>query len=245
MKNIMILGATSAIAQETARLFSIRGDNLFLVARNKERLDAVTADLKVRGKGRVGQKECDLDQLELHQQLFDEAEAFMDGLDVVFIAHGVLGDQRKDELDWETTRRRLHTNFISVASLLTLSANYFDKLQRGSIVVITSVAGDRARQSNYIYGTAKGAVSLFLQGIRNRLARRDVTVLDVRPGFVRSPMTAHLKDGPLFTNANVIARGIVRALDARRDVVYLPGWWRLILTVVRLIPERIFKRLSL
>jgi short-subunit dehydrogenase len=131
-------------------------------------------------------------------------------------------------------------------SLLTLLANYFQSRGRGSIVAISSVAGDRGRKSNYVYGAAKGMVTLFLQGLRNRLASKGVTVVTIKPGFVDTPMTKDFdRSGPLWTQPPAIARGIVRAVERRRDVAYLPWFWQLIMLVIRHIPERIFKRMSL
>ena len=132
-----------------------------------------------------------------------------------------------------------------MVSFLTPVANYFEKLQKGTIAVGSSVAGDRGRQSNYLYGTAKGAKTIFLQGLRNRLTKSGVQVLTIKPGFVDTPMTAHIEKGPLFVDPEVIAQGIMKAIKNKRDVVYLPFFWRWIMLIIKLIPEKIFKRLSL
>lgn len=139
----------------------------------------------------------------------------------------------------------LQTNFTTVVSLLTLLANLFERQGRGSIAVISSVAGDRGRQSNYVYGAAKGALTIYLQGLRNRLAKANVHVLTIKPGFVDTPMTRDFKKGLLWVGPDVIARGIVKAIDKRKDVAYLPFFWRYIMFIIKIIPERIFKRLSL
>jgi short-subunit dehydrogenase len=132
-----------------------------------------------------------------------------------------------------------------VIALATVLANRFEAQRSGSIAVISSVAGDRGRQSNYVYGAAKGAVTLLLQGLRNRLSKSGVQVLTIKPGFVDTPMTAEFKKGALWAKPDDIAHGIVSAIDRRRDVVYLPGFWRLIMLIIRHIPEPIFKRMSL
>jgi short-subunit dehydrogenase len=138
------------------------------------------------------------------------------------------------------------TNGLSPISLCTLLAQRFEAQGHGCIAVITSVAGDRGRQSNYVYGTAKGMVSRFLEGLRNRLAAHGVAVVDIRPGFVDTPMTAAIvKKGPLWSQPDTLAAGIVRAIDAGRDIVYLPGYWRWIMGVIRHIPEPVFKRMRL
>ncbi len=245
MRRILICGATSAIARETARLFARGGDRLFLVGRNAEKLHAVARDLEVRG---ARQSECfvaDLNDFARHESILRCAIESLGGLDTVLIAHGSLSDQKSCEKDYMIAEREFSTNFLSVVSLLTPIANFFEKQGGGSIAVVSSVAGDRARRSNYVYGTAKGAVSLFLQGLRNRLHHKGVHVLTVKPGFVDTPMTAHLEKNVLFARPEGIARGIYRAMAARKDVAYLPGYWRFIMAVVRHIPESCFKRLGL
>lgn len=245
MRKVLLLGSTSAIAQEAARLLAADGDRLFLVARNRERNEAVAADLRLRGAERVATATADLDDLERHEALIDEAAGALDGLDTLLVAHGFLGDQERAEASFEETERVLHTNFTSAVSFLTRIASRFEAQGSGTIVGISSVAGDRARQSNYVYGTAKGALSLFLQGLRNRLHPAGVRVVTVKPGFVDTPMTAHLPQGPLFAKPATIARGIHRAIRGGGDVVYLPWFWRFIMLVIRVIPEPLFKRLKL
>ncbi|GAC1675319.1 MAG: SDR family oxidoreductase [Ktedonobacteraceae bacterium] len=239
----MIIGATSAIAHETAKRFAKDGAHLFLVARSAEKLAIVADDLKVWGAKSVETFVLDLNELELHEQMLEQAISTLAGLDVLLIAHGTLGDQQKCQLSVAETMRELHTNALSVISLLTIAANYVER--RGTIAVISSVAGDRGRKSNYVYGTAKAAVTTFLQGLRNRLAASGVTVLTIKPGFVATPMTAGLKQGPLFASSATVGKGIYTAIQKRRDVVYLPAFWRAIMLVVRLIPETVFKRLSI
>lgn len=243
MRNILICGATSAIAQETARLCARDGDRLFLVGRDPEKIQAVARDLSVRGAGKVDHFVADLNDVDLHELMIREAVGSLGGLDVVLIAHGTLSDQKGCEGDYRRAEREFRTNFLSVVSLLTPIANLFEHQRGGSIAVISSVAGDRARQSNYIYGTAKGAVSLFVQGLRNRLYPKGVHVLTVKPGFVDTPMTARLEKNVLFASPEDVARGIYRAIAGKKDVVYLPGWWRIVMIIVRHIPEGYFKRM--
>jgi|SRR5579862_2214809 len=241
---VAIIGATSAIAHETAKCFARDGAQLFLVGRSPEKLTAVADDLKVRGAQQVETFQLDVDELDHHQELFEAILKTFDELDILFIAHGTLGDQRKSELSVAETLKELTTNFTSVISLLTIGANYFEQRQRGCIAVISSVAGDRGRGSNYVYGTAKAGVSTFLQGLRSRFARSKVVVLTIKPGFVDTPMTASFKKGPLFAQPGPVGRDIYKAMQQGKDVVYVPGFWRLIMFVVKAIPEGIFKRLS-
>ncbi len=242
---IAIIGATSAIAHETARCFARDGAELFLVARSEEKVQAVADDLTVHGAKQVETFLLDLNDLSRHQELFDKAVITLNGLDILLIAHGTLGNQRKSELSVEETLKELNTNFTSVISLLTIAGNYFEQQKRGCIAVISSVAGDRGRQSNYVYGTAKGGVSVFLQGLRNRLAKSNVKVITIKPGFVDTPMTAAVKKGPLFAKPATVGRGVYEAMKQGKDVVYLPFFWRFIMLIVKSIPESIFKRLSL
>ncbi len=242
---VLIIGATSAIAHETAKCFARDGANLFLVARNAEKLKAIADDLKVRGAQSVETYLLDLADLDRHEEMFDTALDRLQGLDRLLIAHGTLGDQRKCELSIGETLKELNNNLISVVSLLTISANYFEQQKRGCIAVISSVAGDRGRQSNYVYGTAKGGLTVFLQGLRNRLSKSHVSVVTVKPGFVDTPMTASHKKGLLFAAPRAIGEGIYQAMKTGKDVVYLPWFWRPIMFVVRSIPESVFKRLSM
>ncbi|MGB1581491.1 MAG: SDR family oxidoreductase, partial [Nevskiales bacterium] len=234
-----------AIAQATARLFASRGDAIYLVARDEERLKSVAADLKVRGAGQIAYEALDMNLLDEQAAMLERATAALDGLDTVLIAHGTLPDQAACEASLDTSLEAISTNGLSVIALLTLVANQFEAQGHGRIVAISSVAGDRGRQSNYVYGTAKAAVTVFMQGLRNRLDRKGIQVLTVKPGFVDTPMTAEFDKGLLWVGPEMIAAGIDKAITKNRDVVYLPGFWRLIMWVIRSIPERLFKRLSL
>jgi decaprenylphospho-beta-D-erythro-pentofuranosid-2-ulose 2-reductase len=243
-KTILVLGATSAIAMATMRLYAVRGWRFYLVARNEEKLAIVAADLRVRGAAEVHSGVVDLDRTEYHVALLQHAHEKLQGIDVALIAHGVLGDQGAAEQDFRIAEEVIRTNFLSAVSLVTWLANYFASRKSGTIAAISSVAGDRGRKSNYVYGTAKAALSTFLQGVRNRVDRLGVNVITIKPGFVATPMTAHLPGGILFANPNEIAQGIASAIDHRKDVVYLPGFWRLIMTALRIVPESLFKRLN-
>ena len=245
MQRMLIVGATSAIAEATARRFATRGARLFLAARNRERLKDLASDLSIRGAAAVDCAVLDLNDFDRHEALIDEAMRALDGIDIALIAHGTLGDQAGCEKSFGTTLDELNTNAISVISLLTHLANRLEAQGHGSIAVVSSVAGDRGRRSNYVYGTAKGAVTLFLQGLRGRLHRSGVHVLTVKPGFVDTPMTAALPKGLLWSRPEAIAEGIERAIEKGADVAYLPFWWRPVMAVIRLIPEKIFKRMSL
>lgn len=245
MQKILIIGATSAIAEATARVFAARGGALFLVGRKAERLEIIAADLRVRGAASVSCFTMDACDQSSHAAMLEAASAAMGGLDVALIAHGSLPDQKACEASVDLTLREIDINALSVIALATRLGEMFEAQGKGSLVVISSVAGDRGRQSNYVYGAAKGMVSLFLQGLRNRLAKKGVQVLTIKPGFVDTPMTASFPKGALWAKPDAVASGIVKAINGGRDEVYLPGFWRWIMLVIRHIPEKIFKKMSL
>ena len=166
-------------------------------------------------------------------------------MDTVLIAHGTLPDQKSCEQSFETARREFEINALGVMSLLTHAANRFERQGFGTLAVIGSVAGDRGRQSNYVYGAAKGAVSIFLQGLRNRLNTRGVRVLTIKPGFVDTPMTADFAKGILWSDPEQVAGGIYKAIEKKKDIVYLPWFWSPVMRMIRGLPETIFKRLHL
>lgn len=242
---VLIIGATSAIAGETARSYAAGGAKLFLTGRDAAKLASVADDLRVRGASEVHTGVLDVAQIPRHAQIIESATSSLGGLDVALIAHGTLPAQSACQEQVADTLEALHLNFTATVALLTLLANYFEAQHRGSIAVITSVAGDRGRQSNYVYGAAKGGVERFLQGLRNRLHPSGVSVVTIKPGFVDTPMTAAVKKNLLFASPRRVGRSIHRAIERRRDVVYIPWFWRPLMMLIRALPERLFKRLHL
>ncbi|NPA91846.1 MAG: SDR family oxidoreductase [Chloroflexi bacterium] len=245
MTNVLIVGATSAIAHEVAKHFARAGDRLFLVGRNEAKLQAVADDLRVRGAERVETFLLDVNEVDRHEAMLDAAEEALGPLDVALIAHGVLPDQQAAQRDVRLALDTFHTNATSVIALLTPLANRFEKRGKGTIAVISSVAGDRGRQSNYVYGSAKAAVTAFTSGLRNRLYRSGVHVLTVKPGMVDTPMTAHMRKGPLFASPQRVGQDIYNAILKGKDVLYTPWYWALIMWAIIHLPESIFKRLRL
>jgi decaprenylphospho-beta-D-erythro-pentofuranosid-2-ulose 2-reductase len=244
-KRILVLGATSAIAQATLRLFAEQHAAFFLVGRNSQKLAAVRDDLLTRGAAAVIIFTADLDDTAAHPAMLSHAVTALAGIDLAFLAHGVLGDQAEAEKNYAAAEAILHTNFLSAVSLVGWLANYFEAERRGTIAVISSVAGDRGRKSNYIYGASKGGLNIFLDGVRNRIDRAGVQVLTIKPGFVATPMTAHLPKNALFAEPAQVAKHIVRAIEKRKDVAYTPPFWGLIMLVVRSIPRRVFKKMNM
>jgi decaprenylphospho-beta-D-erythro-pentofuranosid-2-ulose 2-reductase len=245
MSKILILGATSTIAEHCARLWAARGDELYLVGRNEERLALITADLKLRGAAKVGSYCMDLNDIDGHRAMLEKAEAELEGLDTVLVAHGTLPNQKQCEHDVQLTLREIRTNALSTVALLTLLANSFEEKRKGIIAVISSVAGDRGRQRNYVYGSAKAMVTAFTSGLRQRLHKSGVAVLTIKPGFVYTPMTEGMDLPPLLTaRPEEVAIGIDKAVRQRRTITYERPVWRLVMSVIKLIPEPLFKKLS-
>lgn len=243
---VLIIGATSRIAIETARALLDRGPRqFFLVGRDSERLEATARDLAVRGANGVGTYAMDLTKEDLHLEMFDQARAQLGEIDVVLIAHGTLPDQVACESNPILTRATFDTNCMSVIALLVPLANYFESRGAGVLAVVSSVAGERGRKSNYTYGAAKAAVTTYMEGLRNRLHGTGVRVVTIKPGMVDTPMTAHLAKSTLLADPARVGVALARTIDQPRDVVYLPGYWRGIMALIRAIPERVFKRLKL
>jgi decaprenylphospho-beta-D-erythro-pentofuranosid-2-ulose 2-reductase len=240
-----VLGATSAMAIAVARKLAASGASLYLVARSEAKLEAVACDLETRGAKEVFARVMDLDDTQKHPKMLASAVESLGHIDLALIAHGLLGDQEAAQTDYMVAEKILQTNFLSAVSLSTWLANYFEARKAGVLAVISSVAGDRGRKSNYVYGASKGALNIFLDGVRTRVDRAGVHVLTIRPGFVSTPMTAHLKQNALFAHPNQIADGILSAITSRKDVVYLPKIWRPIMFLVRNIPEAIFKKMNM
>jgi short-subunit dehydrogenase len=246
LRKLLIIGAGSAIAQETAKLFARNGTELYLVDIFRNRVNNVAEDIRTRVENAViHTDELNANDFKKHYEILNRAITTMGSLDGILIAHGTLPEQEKIKNDIEQIFNEISTNCLSVISLSTLAAEYFEKQGYGCIAVISSVAGDRGRQSNYIYGTSKGAVSIFMQGLRNRLYPAGVNVVTIKPGLVDTPMTAHLPKNPLYSKPQVIAEGIYKAMIEGKDVVYLPGYWRLIMLIIKMIPEFIFKKLKM
>lgn len=243
---ILLIGAGSAIAIAVARRYAAHQSSLFLIARNGSRLALQQQDLLVRGAARVGTRVLDLLNHEEYETAINAATEFFgqDDIDLVLICHGSLPDQEAAEQDFDLARREIDINGLSVISLLTRLTPYLKAQGRGMLAVVTSVAGDRGRQPNFVYGAAKALVSTYLQGLRGKLLPYGVDVLDIRPGLVDSPMTQQFDKGLLWSSPELVARQIEKAIRRKRHTVYVPGYWRLIMAVVRSIPEAVFKRLK-
>jgi short-subunit dehydrogenase len=243
MNHVLILGATSDIAKALAYEYASHGYSLTLAARNPERLAAVSSDIHIRHNVPV-------DVVAFEALDYAGHAAFYSSLktrpDVAICAFGYLGRQEIGQSDWAEAAQIIHTNYTGAASILNVVANDFEQQQSGAIIGLSSVAGDRGRQSNYLYGSAKAGFTAYLSGLRNRLYKANVQVITVRPGFVRTRMTAGLKlAGPLTASPQQTAGVIFRAYRRNRDHVYVLPVWGYIMLVIRHLPESIFKRLDL
>jgi short-subunit dehydrogenase len=246
MKNVLIVGGSSAIATACARRWAGQGANLFLAGRHEIRLEAVAQDLRVRGAGKVATHVLDMNDHLQHAAMLDAYRSEFGQIDIVLIAHGSLPDQTQCERDVGAALRELSTNAISTIALLTLLASVFERQGSGTIAVIASVAGDRGRPSNYVYGAAKAAVATFCEGLRARLFKSGARVLTIKPGFVDTPMTAGLSlPGPLVASPERVAADIVRAIERGKDTLYTPWFWSGIMLIIRSLPRFVFKRVSL
>lgn len=245
MKHILIIGATSAIAEACARQWAQQGHKLFLAARNAAQLTSIEADLRTRGANSVSHAVFDALDEAAHAPLLAQATQAMGGLDTVLIAHGTLSDQARAQTDLAYARREIETNGLSVVQLMGLAAEQLAPQGHGCIAVISSVAGDRGRQSNYVYGSAKALVSAFASGLRQRLTPLGVNVLTIKPGFVDTPMTAAFKKGALWAQPEKVARDITRAVERGQGVLYTPWFWWGIMAIIRTVPEAIFRKLKL
>ena len=242
-RRVVIFGATSGIAQAVAREYARRGARMVLVARAPERLAAVAADLEVRG-ATVVRRVAELTDLLGQGALVDEAVAALGGIDVALIAHGMLPDQGEAARNPALSRTTWEANFVSAAALAERLAERMAEAGHGVLAVLSSVAGERGRASNYVYGAAKAALTTYASGLGHRLRGTGVTVVTVKPGPVDTPMTAGRGVSPgLLADVDEVGARIHRALERRERVVYVPGRWRWVMAVIRSLPVRLFERL--
>lgn len=239
-RRVLLLGATSSILADVAAILAARGDRFYLVGRSASKLDEVAARL---GTSVAGREALDLVSADA-PALLDRAVRALGGLDDAWVGHGDLGDQLSTEKDPAALRAVFDVNLVSAAVLLLPIADYLERQGTGRICVITSVAGDRGRPRNFTYGAAKAGLTVWLEGLRSRLYPSGVSVHTFKPGPVITPMTVGHPRNALFTSSPRAATLIVRGLDAGRAVTYVPGFWRLILYVVRWLPEAVFQRFS-
>lgn len=241
--NILILGATSAIAKAISHRYASQQHRLFLAGRNMEELQKEATDLQIRYETQVSIHHFDAVEVASHKAFYQELQA---PIDLVFCVFGYLGEQAKLESDWKMAENSLMVNYVGACSILHHIANDFEDRASGTVVGISSVAGDRGRASNYYYGSPKAGFTAYLSGLRNRLSKSNVHVLTVKPGFVDTPMTEGMKTPALLTaQPQKLAKAIERAVNKKIHTLYYKKVWKWIMLIIKNIPEGVFKKLSL
>jgi short-subunit dehydrogenase len=243
MPTVLILGASSDMAIAIARKYAGAGYAIQLAARNAERLQPLRSDLSIRHNVPATLHEFDAESPDTH-------EAFWTSLnprpDITICVFGYLGEQKKAETDWQECARTIQVNYTGAVSILNIVANAYAATGTGTIAAISSVAGERGRQSNYIYGSAKAGFTAYLSGLRNRLFHQKVHVVSVQPGFVYTKMTENMPlPGLLTAHPADVANTVYKAIGKKKNVVYVKWFWRWIMLIIKSIPEPIFKKLKM
>ena len=242
-KSVLIIGATSDVARATAHLFAKKGYELVLMARNEDKVAAISNDITIRYGVSCTPVVMDILSFEGHKPLIDSMEN-LPFLTICFV--GYLGDQEIAEKGIDMTRAIIDANYTGPVSLLNAIASRYEKQTSGYIIGISSVAGDRGRMSNYTYGSAKAGFTAYLSGLRNRLFHKGVHVVTIKPGFMDTQMTAGMDLPKLLTiKPAEAAQSIYRIAQSKKNTVYLSWKWRYIMLIIKNIPETIFKRLKL
>jgi short-subunit dehydrogenase len=242
-ENVLILGAASDMAVAIAKKFASKGYSITLAARNVDKIKIIEADLKVRYNGTVNSVFFDALEFTDHQSFYD---SLSEKPDIVVCVFGLLGDQFEAQKNWKLCEQILFSNYVGAVSVLNVVANDFETKKKGTIVGISSVAGDRGRQSNYFYGSAKAGFTAYLSGLRNRLFHHGVHVLTVKPGFVKTRMIENMKTpGPITALPEKVADSVFNAVKRKSNSIYVLSIWALIMLVIKMIPEGIFKKLKL
>jgi decaprenylphospho-beta-D-erythro-pentofuranosid-2-ulose 2-reductase len=244
-KRILVFGATSAICHALLKLYATEGCSVFLAARNRDKLTTIADDLSVRGGTIAGSCSYDFNAYDKHEEVVAEAQSSLGNIDLVIVAHGSLPSQLECESSSAALKVCMDDNFTSAAVIIQCCAESLAQQGRGTLAVVSSVAGDRGRKSNYVYGAAKSGIDTLLQGLRGRFSGTGVNIVNIKPGMVISPMTADMKHGALWSTPQAIAPKIYRAIATGRAVCYVPGYWRLIMWVIRALPTRILARLPI
>jgi len=243
MSYVLIIGAKSDIAKEVARVYAKNGYNLYLAARNSSELEDLKTDIEVRSGVDVQLKDFDITAYDTHKTFYEQLQEKPLG---VIVVSGYMVAQKKAQKDWDESLLTINVNYTGAVSLLNIIANDFEKERRGFIVGVSSVAGDRGRKANYIYGSAKAAFTTYLSGLRNRLFESGVSVLTVKPGFVNTKMTENLDLPEKLTAEPVdVAQDIFNAQQKGKNILYTKSIWLLVMLIIKHIPEFIFKKLSI
>jgi decaprenylphospho-beta-D-erythro-pentofuranosid-2-ulose 2-reductase len=242
---VLVFGATSTICHELLKLYAIKGAHFFLVARNREKLGAISDDLVARGGVVGGTATYDFNDWQQHEATVAQGCSCLGGIDIAIVAHGSLPDQAVCESSSAAMKVCMDDNFTSAAIVVQACARQLGQQGRGTLAVISSVAGDRGRKSNYAYGAAKAGMDTLVQGLQGRYSGSDVRIVNIKPGMIITPMTAHMQHGAIWATPDAIAPAIYRAIARGRKVCYVPGYWRLIMFIIRCLPTAVLARLPL
>lgn len=243
MSTVLILGAASDMAVAIAKKYAAEGYSIQLAARNIQRLQPLQSDITIRYNTTCTVHEFDALNFNSHQAFFDQLPVKPD---ITICVFGYLGENEKARASWAESEKIIHTNYTGAVSILNVVSNYYAAQQQGVIAGISSVAGERGRQSNYIYGSAKAGFTAYLSGLRNRLFHEKVHVVSVQPGFVYTRMTENLALPPLLTaQPEAVANTVYNAVAKKKNVVYVKWFWRWIMLIIKSIPEFMFKKLKM
>lgn len=243
MASVLILGATSDMAIAIARKFAAAGHTIQLAARNVSRLQPLQTDLTIRNQSNCTLHEFDALDFAGHQNFVSNLPSLAD---ITICVFGYLGENEVARKDWNEASKIIHTNFTGAVSILNVISNKYAAQKKGIIVGVSSVAGERGRQSNYIYGSSKAGFTAYLSGLRNRMYHEGVHVLTVQPGFVYTSMTEHLQLPALLTaRPEDVAKVVYNSVMDRKNIIYVKWFWRWIMLIIRCIPEFIFKKMKL
>lgn len=244
--SLLVLGANSLIAQAAAAGFAEAGHEIILAGRNTDQMQKLAGDFTIRYNIKCRGEKFDGLDYSSHKKFLEDVLAKIPDLNYVLIAFGYLGTQEKAQADFNEAHKIIDTNYTGVVSITELIASEFESRKKGTIAIISSVAGDRGRQSNYMYGSAKAGLTAYTSGLRSRLFKSGVNVVTVKPGFVNTPMTYGMPlPKPLVASPQKVGRDIYKAMINGKSVVYTPFYWKWIMAVVKSIPEFIFKKLKL
>jgi len=244
MRNIIILGATSGISQAVAKELLADDVCFHLVARDAEKLKVVANDLVSRGCHSTKSYLLDFNSMSGHANLVDDILEGVDSIDLLFLCYGIMFSQQECEANSIKAIEQVTSNYTSAVSLLVLFSERMLEQQYGTIAVVTSVAGDRGRKSNFIYGSAKAGLATYLEGLRYKLHDKGINVLTIKPGFIDTPMTAEIKKGALWASTEQAAKYIVKGIAKRKSIIYVPPFWFFIMMIIKLIPSFIFRKLN-
>jgi len=243
MPTVLILGASSDMSVAIARKFAEHGYNIQLAARRPDQLKPIQSDLVIRYPVQCSLHAFDALQFSSHQSFFD---ALVPKPEVTVCVFGIMDDEEKAFDDWSLTQRMIDTNYTGAVSILTAASKYYITQKSGTIIGISSVAGERGRQSKLIYGSAKAAFSAYLSGLRNKLYKQNIHVLTVKPGFVYTRMTENIAlPKPLTAHPAEVAQAVYNAAEKKKNVIYVKWFWRYIMTIIKSIPEFQFKKMNL